>query len=89
MKLWQFVLIWLLIIVGIAIFAGCSTVYQNGKKVFQTSSNLRGVAFSTPEGTTLTATSITNSTVHAAIGNNIAKGATAVGSAILTSGIAQ
>lgn len=65
---------------------GCSTVYENGKPVFQTSSNIVGLHYRSPAGTTLDASSIDNSTIHQAIGTEVVKGITATGAAVYTGG---
>jgi len=78
-----------LIPLGFAMLAGCTTIYQRGEKVFQTSSNLRGITFATPEGTTLTAETIDNAAVHKTIGGNVGSAAVSIGSAIATSGIVK
>jgi hypothetical protein len=89
MKLWQFVLIWLLLIVAIAVFTGCTTVFEGGKPVLRISSNAAGVRYASPAGTTFEATRIDNSSVHRTIGSNIGSAAVSVGSAIATSGIVK
>jgi hypothetical protein len=89
MRLWQFVAIWLLTILGIAILSGCTTCYENGRPVLRISSNATGVRYASPGGTTFEATRIDNSTVHRTIGSNIGSAAVSVGSAIATSGIVK
>lgn len=85
--------VWAYLVVALSIAAltlalgGCTTVREGGKVVFSTSSNLRGVHFKSANGTVLDCDSVNNSTVHAAIGNNIAKGATALGAAVATAGL--
>ncbi len=80
----------LLLVLAVALsFTGCTTCYEGGRVVFQTSSNLRGVHFKSANGTVLDCDSVLNSTVHAAIGNNLVKGITATGAAIATSGLIQ
>ena len=76
----------LLLSFGLSLCA-CTTVKENGRVVFSTCADLRGVHFRSANGTVLDADTIASSPVHRAIGAGVATGAAAVGSAIVTAGL--
>jgi hypothetical protein len=75
------------IVGGCGVFlAGCTTIYEAGKPVFRTSSNIAGLRFRSPAGSVLEAAEINNSDIHRAVGTEVAKGILSVGTAVATGG---
>lgn len=70
----------------LGLFSGCTTLYEKGKPVFRTSSDLTNVYYKSPNGSILAADKIDNSSVHKAIGTEVVKGITATGAAVYTGG---
>ena len=71
------------------LFCSCTMVKENGRVVFSTCADLKGVRFKSANGSELSADSIASSPVIKATGGAVATGAAAVGSAIVTGGLAR
>lgn len=63
------------------LLAGCTTVFENGRPVFRTSSNIAGLHYQSPAGSMLDAQSIDNAAVHRAAWAGASKLSGAIGAA--------
>lgn len=69
------------LILCVLTFNGCISAYENGYKVFSSSSNLKGLYYHSPNGTELRADIVDNSSIHKEIGTEITKGILGLGTA--------
>lgn len=73
----------LISLVSLVCLVGCTTVYENGRKVLCTGADIDRLHFRTPAGTELTGDKVSHSPIHRELGNNVVK----TGTAVATSGL--
>lgn len=79
----------LLLLCCIPFLSGCTTVSEDGKSVFQTSSDILYVEILTPRGIRVVMHRIDNSKVHKTIGINLIQGGASISTALATGGIVK